>query len=58
MLEYKRWTGSLYMLTHANGFRENGQRRLQCDLFLFYKIKNPKPIRQNTFNSQCYFSNS
>lgn len=47
MLEYKRWTGSLYMLTHANGFRENGQRRLQCDLFLFYKIKNPKPIRQN-----------
>lgn len=56
MLEYKKWTGSLYVLIHANGFRKNGQR-LQCDLFLFHKIKNPKHLRQNIFNSPCYFSN-
>lgn len=39
MLKYKKWTKSMYMLINANGFRENGQRRLQCNLFLFYKIK-------------------
>lgn len=30
----KKWTGSMHMLINANGLGEDGQIRLQCDLFI------------------------